>query len=416
MIQLPKLPKKSFYRVLTRQMATQISVIGQGYVGLPLALAICNAGYSTIGIDSSVFRISELQSSKSGIEDISDNEIATALASGKYKPTIDYSEIRNSNVILICLPTPLTKNNLPDLSAVESSAKELSKYLQKDSLVILESTVEPGTTRDFFVPILEKSSGLSRDNFNVAFSPERIDPLNKNWNIKNTPKIVAGLTEKAKILAVDFYSKFIDTVVSVDSIEVAETAKLLENSFRLVNISFINEISIFCEKLGLEINDVIKAASTKPYGFMPFYPSIGAGGHCIPVDPIYLSNSANRLGVKSRFIDLASQVNNEMPEHVVRRAEEKLFGLKGKNILVVGVSYKSNVADVRETPVARLIEGLINKGANVSWHDDLVKEWNSEKSVNLSSDFDLAIIATPHDYLDLTKLGNVPILNTRGST
>ena len=397
-------------------MATQISVIGQGYVGLPLALAICNAGYSTIGIDSSVFRISELQSSKSGIEDISDNEIATALASGKYKPTTDYSEIRNSNVILICLPTPLTKNNLPDLSAVESSAKELSKYLQKDSLVILESTVEPGTTRDFFVPILEKSSGLSRDNFNVAFSPERIDPLNKNWNIKNTPKIVAGLTEKAKILAVDFYSKFIDTVVSVDSIEVAETAKLLENSFRLVNISFINEISIFCEKLGLEINDVVKAASTKPYGFMPFYPSIGAGGHCIPVDPIYLSNTANRLGVKSRFIDLATQVNNEMPEHVVRRAEEKLFGLKGKNILVVGVSYKSNVADVRETPVARLIEGLINKGANVSWHDDLVKEWNSEKSVTLSSDFDLAIIATPHDYLDLTKLGNVPILNTRGST
>ena len=397
-------------------MATQISVIGQGYVGLPLALAICNAGYSTIGIDISVFRISELQSSKSGIEDISDNEIATALASGKYKPTTDYSEIRNSNVILICLPTPLTKNNLPDLSAVESSAKELSKYLQKDSLVILESTVEPGTTRDFFVPILEKSSGLSRDNFNVVFSPERIDPLNKNWNIKNTPKIVAGLTEKAKILGVDFYSKFIDTVVPVDSIEVAETAKLLENSFRLVNISFINEISIFCEKLGLEINDVVKAASTKPYGFMPFYPSIGAGGHCIPVDPIYLSNTANRLGVKSRFIDLATQVNNEMPEHVVRRAEEKLFGLKGKNILVVGVSYKSNVADVRETPVARLIEGLINKGANVSWHDDLVKEWNSEKSVTLSSDFDLAIIATPHDYLDLTKLGNVPNLNTRGST
>ena len=397
-------------------MATQISVIGQGYVGLPLALAICNAGYSTIGIDSSIARISELQSSKSGIEDISDNVIAKALASGKYKPTTDYSEIKNSKVILICVPTPLTINNQPDLSAVEISAKQLSKYLQKDSLVILESTVEPGTTRDFFVPILERSSGLSIDNFNVAFSPERIDPLNRNWNIKNTPKIVAGLTEKAKVLAVDFYSKFIDTVVSVDSIEVAETAKLLENSFRFVNISFINEISIFCEKLGLEVNDVIKAASTKPYGFMPFYPGIGAGGHCIPVDPIYLSNSANRLGVKSRFIDLATQVNNEMPEHVVRRAEEKLFGLNGKNILVVGVSYKPNVADIRETPVARLIIGLINKGANVSWHDDLVKEWNSEKSVALSSDFDLAIIATPHDYLDLTKLGTVPILNTRGST
>ena len=279
----------------------------------------------------------------------------------------------------------------------------------------MESTVGPGTTRDFLVPILEQGSGLSKEDFYVAFSPERIDPLNKNWNIKNTPKIVAGLTEKSKVMAIEFYSKFIDNVIPVESLEVAETAKLLENSFRLVNISFINEISIFCKRLGIDVNDVINAASSKPYGFMPFYPSIGVGGHCIPVDPVYLANKADQIGIETRFIDLAVQINKEMPAYFVDRAEEKIGDLKGKKVLVVGVSYKPNVADVRETPVGELIKGLAKRDAEVSWHDDLVKEWNGENSVALSSDFDLAIIATPHDYLDLTKLGEVPILNTRGS-
>ena len=204
-------------------------------------------------------------------------------------------------------------------------------------------------------------------------------------------------------------------MIVVESLEVAETAKLLENSFRLVNISFVNEISIFCQKLGIDVNAVINAASTKPYGFMPFYPSIGVGGHCIPVDPLYLSNKAREIGAPTRFIELADQINQEMPGYFVSRAEEKLGGLKGKKVLVVGVSYKPNVADVRESPVEALINGLKQKGAQVSWHDDLVKEWNGEMSVTLSIDFDLAIIATPHDYLDLTKLGNVTILNTRGS-
>ena len=200
-----------------------------------------------------------------------------------------------------------------------------------------------------------------------------------------------------------------------ESLEIAETAKLLENTFRLINISFINELAIFCQKLNIDINQVIKAAATKPYGFMPFYPSIGVGGHCIPVDPLYLANKAREIGAPTRFIDLADQINQEIPDYFVGRAEEKLGGLKGAKVLVVGVSYKPNVADVRETPVEALILGLKQKGAMVVWHDDLVKEWNSEKSVPLSSDFDLAIIATPHDYLDLTRLGNVPILNTRGS-
>ena len=396
-------------------MINKISVIGQGYVGLPLALAACEAGYSVVGIDNNPIKIKELQSGKSGIEDVSDSSISKIIKSGRYKPTSDYNEISKSNVILICVPTPLNTNNLPDLTAIDSAANEIARNLTKESLVILESTVKPGTTRDFLVPILEQGSGLSREDFNVAFSPERIDPLSKKWHIKNTPKIVAGLTEESKIMATDFYSKFIDTVIPVESLEVAETAKLLENSFRLVNISFINEVSIFCQRLGIDINNVINAAATKPYGFMPFYPSIGVGGHCIPVDPVYLANKADEIGVETRFIDLAVQINKEMPGYFVGRAEEKLGGLKGKKVLVVGVSYKPNIADVRETPVEELIIGLAKRGAEVSWHDDLVKEWNGKKSVALSNNFDLVILATPHDYLDLKKLGSVPILNTRSS-
>ena len=396
-------------------MIKQISVIGQGYVGLPLALAACGAGYTVVGIDNNETKIKELQSGNSDIEDVLSINISNYLKSDKYKPTLEYNEVSNSSIILICVPTPLSENHSVDLSAVEGAAKEVSKYLNKNSIVIMESTVGPGTTRDFLVPILEQGSGLSKEDFYVAFSPERIDPLNKNWNIKNTPKIVAGLTEKSKVMAIEFYSKFIDNVIPVESLEVAETAKLLENSFRLVNISFINEISIFCQRLGIDVNDVINAAASKPYGFMPFYPSVGVGGHCIPVDPVYLANKADQIGIETRFIDLAVQINKEMPGYFVGRAEEKLGGLKGKKVLVVGVSYKPNVADVRETPVDVLVKGLSERGAEVSWHDDLVKEWNGKKSVPLSNNFDLAILATPHDYIDLKKLGSVPILDTRSS-
>jgi UDP-N-acetyl-D-glucosamine dehydrogenase len=229
------------------------------------------------------------------------------------------------------------------------------------------------------------------------------------------PKIVAGLTDNSRKRAVAFYSKFVDHLIECNSLEIAETAKLLENSFRLINISFINELSKLCFKLGIEISQVIEAASTKPYGFMPFYPSIGVGGHCIPVDPLYLSSKAKDVGEPIKLIDLASQINVSMPQYFVNRAEEKLRELKEKNILVVGVSYKPNVADTRESPVGILIAGLRQKGAKVFWHDDLVNEWNGEKSVALSDKYDLVILSTPHDYLDLTKIGDVPILNTRGS-
>ena len=396
-------------------MKTEIAVIGLGYVGLPLAITAAKSGYKVVGVDINLDKVTQINSGKTVIEDVSSADIADLIERKAFRSSTDFSDISTSKIILICVPTPLSIAKQPDLSFIESAVISVSEHINKGVLIILESTVEPGTTRNLFLSLIEKISGLSRDDFYVAFSPERIDPLNKNWSIKNTPKIVSGLNDKSKILALEFYSKFIDNVIPVKSIEIAETAKLLENSFRLINISFINELAIFCQKINIDISEVIAAASTKPYGFMPFYPSIGVGGHCIPVDPIYLANAAKAVGAPTRFIDLADQINQEMPGYFVGRADEKLGGLKNKKVLVVGVSYKPNVADVRETPVEALISELKNKGSQVSWHDDLVKEWNGEKSVALGSDFDLAIIATPHDYLDLTKLGNVPILNTRGS-
>ena len=396
-------------------MEKKVSVIGQGYVGLPLAIAACEAGYFVNGIDNDTSKISILNSGRSVVEDVNHIEIESALSSGRYKASTDIKLISESSIILICVPTPLSISNKPDLSFLISATTSVGKNLSPGTLVIIESTIEPGTTRNILLPLLEKESGLKADQFNLAFSPERIDPKSIKWTVKNTPKLVSGLTEIAKQKAIEFYEKFIDSLTECDSLEIAETAKLLENTFRLVNISFINEIAIICQKLKIDVNKVIDAASTKPYGFMPFYPSIGVGGHCIPVDPLYLANKAREVGAPTRFIDLADQINQEMPEYFVGRALEMLGDLKGKKVLVVGVSYKPNVADVRETPVAALIAGLDKIGAQVSWHDSLVKVWNGNKSVALSDNYDLAILATPHDYLDLTKLGNVPILNTRSS-
>ena len=392
-----------------------ITVVGQGYVGLPLSIAACRSGYTVYGLDNDVEKINSLKQGKSIIEDVTDQEISTCIDSKKYMPTTDSAVIADSQVVLLCVPTPLSSDHKPDLTALMSAITTVGKNLKGGTLVIIESTIEPGTCRNKLIPILLNESGLKISDFELAYSPERIDPTNKNWGITNTTKLVAGLTDSATNNTEKFYGKFIDSIVKCSSVEIAETAKLLENSFRLVNISFINELAMFCQKINIDISEVITAAATKPYGFMPFYPSVGVGGHCIPVDPIYLANAAKTAGTPSRFIELADRVNQEMPEYFVGRAEEILGGLMHKKVLVIGVSYKPNVADVRESPVEALIRGLKLKGAQVSWHDDLVKKWNSEKSVALGSNFDLAIIATPHDYLDLTKIGKVPILNTRSS-
>ena len=396
-------------------MQDKIAIVGQGYVGLPLAMAAANAGFCVVGVDNNSNKVLNLNNFISNIEGVGSGELEKIISEGSYFATEDFSKLADSEIILICVPTPLGKDKKPDLKYLIEATTEVAKNMPKGALIIIESTVAPGTTRNLILPLLKSVSKFKDEDFRVAFSPERVDPLNDTWGIQNTPKLLSALTEDGYRLAFNFYSKFVNTIVECESIEVAETAKLLENSYRLINISFINEISIFCQKLGIELNDVIKAASTKPYGFMPFYPSIGVGGHCIPVDPLYLANKAREIGAPTRFIDLADQINQEMPGYFVGRAEEKIGGLKSKKVLVIGVSYKPNVADVRETPVEALILGLKNKGAEVFWHDDLVKEWNSEKSVALSDKYDLAILATPHAYLDLKKLGDVPILNSRGS-
>lgn len=393
----------------------KVTVVGQGYVGLPLAIASVQAGHTVFGLDHNESKISLLISGHSIIEDLADDVIKKSIDSKLFLPTTDEAVISSSDLVLICVPTPLSDDHKPDLTLLIDAITTVGKKIKSGTLVIVESTIEPGTCRNTLLPILLKESGLKLGEVEIAYSPERIDPSNKKWGIRNTPKLVAGLTDDSAKRALEFYGKFIESIIICSSLEIAETAKLLENSFRFINISFVNELAIFCQKIKINVNEVISAAATKPYGFMPFFPSIGVGGHCIPVDPLYLANAANAAGAPSRLIGLADQINQEMPGYFVGRAEEKIGGLKDKKVLVVGVSYKPNVADTRESPVEALISGLRGKGAQVTWHDDLVKVWKGEKSVALSSDFDLAIIATPHDYLDLSKLGNVPILNTRGS-
>jgi UDP-N-acetyl-D-glucosamine dehydrogenase len=396
-------------------LTSKVAVIGLGYVGLPLSVAAANSGFKVVGIDINQTQVTNINQGLSPILDVSNEEISKLVKNGQFIATSEFSEIVGAEVVLLCVPTPLSKNHKPDISSLEMAAKSISPYIGKNMLVILESTVEPGTTRNILSPLLTKGSKLKQDDFLVAFSPERIDPANKVWTVKNTPKLVSGLTEDACNKAMNFYEKFIQHLVKCDSLEIAETSKLLENSFRLINISFINEISMFCHKLGVDVNAVIAAAESKPYGFMPFYPSIGVGGHCIPVDPLYLANKAREIGAPTKLIDLASQLNRELPDYFVNRAVEKIGNLKAKKVLILGVSYKPNIADVRETPVHNLIESLRKRGAEVSWNDELVKEWNGEKSVAITSNFDLAILTTPHEYFNFEELGNVPILNTRGS-
>ncbi len=392
-----------------------VCVIGQGYVGLPLALAAAQSGYKVTGIDIDPEKIQTLAKGESFVEDIPSAVLKALLDSGRYTPKNTFDALSESEVIVICVPTPLDPVLQPNLSHILVALIEILKYMKRDALVILESTVAPGTTRNFIGNYISSNLKLTDDQLFVAFSPERIDPLNKTWNVENTPKIIAGINQQSLDKAYEFYSTFISNLYRCESLEIAETAKLLENSFRLVNISLVNELSKFCSTLGVDVNKVIDAASTKPYGFMKFSPSVGVGGHCIPVDPIYLATAASERGVPIKLIDLAFQINQELPKYFITRAESILKSLSGKRILVVGVAYKPNVSDVRETAVKPLIDLLREKNAKVSWHDDLVKTWNGEASTEISSDFDLAILATPHDYLNLSALKNVPVLDTRGS-
>jgi UDP-N-acetyl-D-glucosamine dehydrogenase len=396
-------------------MSGNVSIIGQGYVGLPLALACAKAGYTVTGIDTNELIVEKLSKGESTIEDIPDLALQEVISTGNYSASKEYKSIAKADTVIVCVPTPLNSKNQPDLSYLLSAINSLSKLVKEETLIIIESTIAPETTRKIVFPLIQNQVEPLNTNFYLAFSPERIDPSNQEWNILNTPKLVAGIDELSCELAFKFYSSFIANVIKCNSLEVAETAKLLENSFRFINISFVNQIAMFCNKLGIDVNDVINAASTKPYGFMPFYPSAGVGGHCIPVDPMYLSNKARDIGSALTFIDLAERTNSEMPLYFAERAQKKLGNLRDKSILIVGVAYKPNISDVRQTPAEPLISELIARGAQVVWHDDLVNEWNGEKSVALTGNYDLVVLVTIHSNMDLGMLADAPVLDTRNS-
>ena len=388
----------------------RVVIVGQGYVGLPLAIAAAKADHEVVGIDSNPTLVATLTAGKSPIGDIFDSDTSSALQSGRYQVADNFEPVRSAEIVVICVPTPLDNDYNPDLSHLESALKSIAQNLSTGTLVINESTIAPGTTRHLIHKLLT-TSGLP---FDLAYSPERIDPANKTWNISNTPKLVAGLTERATQRAVTFYQTFVESVTSGSSLEVIETAKLLENSFRLVNISFINEIAQFCAAMKIDVREVIAASATKPYGFMPFFPSAGVGGHCIPVDPKYLSFKASEMGVPSRFIDLAHDINLSLPAFFLGVATGMLGSLKEKKILIVGVAYKPDVSDIRESPAKALITHFRGAGATVTWHDDLVKEWNDECSTPITDAHDLVILVNPHSHCDLSLLGSIPTLNTRG--
>ena len=389
----------------------KISVIGQGYVGLPLSIQLALEDNFVIGLDSNKSKILDLQNGVVNIPGINLDELNTLMHLQKYIPTFDPDSISDSDVIVLAVPTPLLIDGNPDTSYLEAAAKTAAKYAIDKSLIVNESTSYPGTLRNLIKPIFDKHS---KNKFLFASAPERVDPANLNWDLKNTPRVIAGLSDEATDKAVSVYSSFCSQVHRASSPEVAEAAKIFENTFRMVNIALVNEFALIADKIGFSAQEAISAASTKPFGFMPFYPSIGVGGHCIPVDPKYLSYLSKSVGANSDLIELAHKINSEMPKNTAQKMKDEIGGdLSNKRIQVVGIAYKPNVPDVRESPALELIKELKNLGASVSWHDPVVIELNGEKSSKLDTDIDLGLILTPHTTLDLTpwKLAKTRVID-----
>lgn len=408
-----------------------VVVIGQGYVGLPLAMRAVEVGYEVVGLDLDRVRIEALSDGRSFVEDISDQTVRAALDSGRYRASADYGTARDFGVAVITVPTPL-KETLPDLSFIESAAASLAPFVTQGATVVLESTTYPGTTEELMVPLLEKGSGLTAGtDFFVGYSPERIDPGNPRWNFANTPKVVSGI-DAGSLAHVDaFYSSLVERTVPVSTPKEAELTKLLENTFRHVNIALVNELAVFADELDVNVWESIDAAATKPFGFMKFTPGPGVGGHCLPVDPSYLSWQVRRtLGKSFRFVELANDVNENMPAYVVQRVIELLNAdrkaLNGSTVLLAGVAYKKNSGDSRESPALRIIDLLADFGATVLAADPHVVEarWpqtaeRRELTAETIAEADLVILVTDHDRFDFALLerhaeaGDVTVFDTR---
>jgi UDP-N-acetyl-D-glucosamine dehydrogenase len=369
----------------------RVAIIGQGYVGLTISVSAASVGHSVVGFDINQGLVDHLNSGKSHIEGISDSQLAGFVSEGLFIASAEPSVLEGSDVIVIAVPTPLDTDRNPDLSYVHAAADLINECVLTPALIINESTSYPGTLRK------EIAARITGAEHFFASSPERVDPGNTQWGTKNTPRLIGGLTPAAVAKAKEFYGSFCDSIIEVSSPEVAEAAKIFENTFRQVNIALVNEFSQISDALGISSREVIEAAATKPYGFMAFNPGPGVGGHCIPVDPSYLAHVANELGVPATFIKRANEVNLAMPAYVVKRVVAGAGGsITGKSVVVVGVSYKANVADTRETPAAAVIDLLRGQGANVVWHDDLVGNWRGETSAPLTG-HDIAVVVTKHD-------------------
>jgi UDP-N-acetyl-D-glucosamine dehydrogenase len=409
---------------------TSVGIIGLGYVGLPLAVAFAEAGLNVVGYDIETKKIESIKMSLSYIEDVNDSNLRTVVKNNRLVATDKLTRLREVDAICICVPTPLNKLKDPVLTHIIDAAEALSKILKKGQLVILESTTYPGTTRELVLPILEKSNLKAGEDFYLAFSPERVDPVNKKFTIKNTPKLVGGINSISTDLACSLYRKIVDTVVPVSSMEVAEVTKLFENCFRLVNIAYVNEFAELCERIGVSIWEVIDSATTKPFGYMPFYPGPGIGGHCIPINPYFLFCKARECDFHIRFLELATGVTEQMPYSTASKVIEALStigkGIKMSSIFILGVSYKKDIGDLRGSPSIKLIELLIEKGADVIYNDPYIGKIEISGNALLSqsltrdrlSSVDCVVIATDHskyDYafiLDNAKL----VFDTRGIT
>ena len=424
---------ETIQQTLTSQLkdrTARVAVLGLGYVGLPLAAIFAEAGFQVIGIDPDQQKVETISRGESYIQDVPGEQVARLVASGRLTATSDFAVLAQVEAVSICVPTPLRKTGDPDLSFILDATKMLARYIHPGMVVVLESTTYPGTTREILLPKLEDDKNLKVGvDFFVAFSPERVDPGRKDWTTLNTPKVVGGITPACSEVAATWYSQALQVVVPVSSAEVAEMAKLLENTFRMINIGMVNEMALMCDRLGVDVWEVIEAAATKPFGFMKFTPGPGLGGHCIPIDPLYLSWKLRTLNYTARFIELASEINTNMPRYVVGKVQDALNeqgkALKGSRVLVLGAAYKPDVDDLRESPALDVIGLLTNKGAQVSYHDPYIPrirhdEWEMDSVTDLMAEVhaaDCVVIITNHsDYnypaiLDAARL----IVDTRNA-
>jgi UDP-N-acetyl-D-glucosamine dehydrogenase len=407
-------------QTLTTQLkdrSAKVAILGLGYVGLPLAVVFAEAGFHVTGIDPDKRKVDCIARSESHIQDVPSEQVARLVKSGRLKATADFAVLKEMDAVSVCVPTPLRKTGDPDLSFIVNATDELAKYMHPKMVVVLESTTYPGTTREILLPKLGTEKGLEvGKDFFLAFSPERVDPGRKDWTTLNTPKVIGGITPACSEVASVWYAQALQTVVPVSSAEVAEMAKLLENTFRMINIGLVNEMALMCDRLGVDVWEVIEAAATKPFGFMKFTPGPGLGGHCIPIDPLYLSWKLRALNYTARFIELASEINTNMPRYVVTKVQDGLNdqgkALKGSQVLVLGAAYKPDIDDLRESPALDVMGLLKQKGAEVSYHDPFIPSLRHE-GLQLDSVPDLmaavrqadcVVIVTNHSSYDYVKL------------